>query len=82
MTKILVGVAACVLCSAMLILAPSSMTRADQPHMQAAFDALHTAETQLGEATEDKGGHRAKALKHVRAAIRETDAGIRFDRKR
>ena len=35
----------------------------------------------LGQATHDKGGHRVKALEHVRAAINQVEAGIRFDRR-
>jgi len=54
---------------------------ADQPHMQAALDALHTAEHQLDQATADKGGHRAKALELVRKAIKEVEKGIHFDRR-
>ena len=55
--------------------------RADQPHLQAALDALETAERQLNEATADKGGHRVKALKHVHAAMAEVRKGLAFDRK-
>ena len=55
--------------------------KADQPHMQAALDALETAEHQLNEATPDKGGHRVRALKHVDAAMAEIRKGIEFDRK-
>lgn len=65
----------------LLMLAPSASTRADQPHMQAALDALRTAESELKKADPDKGGHRANALKHVASAVRETEAGIRYDRK-
>lgn len=54
---------------------------ADQPHMQAALDALRTAERQLEAATSDKGGHRAKAISHTRKAIAEVEKGIRFDRR-
>ena len=55
--------------------------KADQPHMQAALDALETAERQLNEATPDKGGHRVRALKHVHEAMTEVRKGIAFDRK-
>ena len=54
---------------------------ADQPHMQAALDALRSAEQQLEAATSDKGGHRAKAIAHTRKAIDEVEKGIRFDRR-
>jgi uncharacterized low-complexity protein len=54
---------------------------ADQPHMQAALDALKTARGELNAATADKGGHRVAALRAVDAAIKETRAGMDFDRK-
>lgn len=49
-----------------------------QPHMQAALDALRTAKRHLEMAEADKGGHRVKAMEHVDAAITETEAGIAF----
>ncbi|HZP67705.1 MAG TPA: hypothetical protein VFB32_15485 [Rudaea sp.] len=58
----------------------ATSTRAGQPHMQAALDALSTAEHELGAADEDKGGHRVAALRHVRAAIEETQRGIEYAR--
>jgi len=54
---------------------------ADQPHMQAALDALKTARGELNAATADKGGHRVAALHAVDEAIKETRAGMEFDRK-
>lgn len=50
-----------------------------QPHMRDALVSLRRAETQLQNATADKGGHRAKAIDLVRQAIAEVDAGIKFD---
>jgi len=50
-----------------------------QPHMEAALNALRTAEGELKNATADKGGHRAKAIDLVAKAIAETKAGIEFD---
>jgi len=52
-----------------------------QPHMHAALKALHNAEEQLNKATHDKGGHRVKALEHVRAAIAEVKQGVAYDNK-
>lgn len=49
---------------------------ADQPHMEAALDALKTARRELGSATADKGGHRAKALDLVKEAMAEVERGI------
>lgn len=54
--------------------------RADQPHMEAALDALQNAEHELSVADEDKGGHRVSALRLTRDAIAETRRGIEFAR--
>ena len=54
---------------------------ADQPHMQAALDALRVAEKELQVAEHDKGGHRTKAIEHTRKAIEQVEKGIAFDRK-
>ena len=48
----------------------------DQPHMQAALDALESAKNNLERASADKGGHRAKALDLVKDAISEVKKGI------
>jgi hypothetical protein len=53
---------------------------ADQPHMQAALDALQNAEHELSVAEDDKGGHRANALRLTRDAIVETRHGIEYAR--
>jgi len=53
---------------------------ADQPHMQAALDALKTADHELDIADADKGGHRAKAIPLVRSAIEEVRKGIEYFR--
>lgn len=50
----------------------------DQPHMQAALDALKQAEHHLMEAKHDKGGHRVKALADTRDAIKHVEAGMKF----
>ena len=49
-----------------------------QPHMEAAMTAMNTAMEHLKEATEDKGGHKAKAIMHLKAAIEQTQAGIDY----
>jgi hypothetical protein len=54
---------------------------ADQPRMQAALEHLERAEENLENATNDKGGHRARALRLVREALSEVRQGIRFDRR-
>lgn len=48
----------------------------DQPHMQAALEALQQARHHLEEAKHDKGGHRATALKDVNEAIRHVKEGM------
>jgi exopolyphosphatase/pppGpp-phosphohydrolase len=59
----------------------AAVAHADQPHMQAAKTHLQQARAQLQAASRNKGGHRAKALEYVNAAIAEVHAGIRFDRR-
>lgn len=54
---------------------------ADQPRMEAALSHLEAAERELEAATEDKGGHRAEALRLVRSAQKQVRQGIKFDRK-
>jgi hypothetical protein len=48
----------------------------DQPHMQAALDNLKNARNNLGQATADKGGHRANALQLIDRAIDQVNLGI------
>lgn len=54
----------------------------NQPHMRAALNSLQTAKNQLQAASADKGGHRAKAIDLVNAAIAEVNRGIAFDNRR
>jgi len=54
----------------------ATATTPDQPHMQAALDALKSARDNLDKAEADKGGHRAKAIDLVKQAIDEVNAGI------
>lgn len=53
----------------------------EQPLMHKALEHLEAAEKALGNANEDKGGHRVKALKLTREAIQQTKDGIKFDNK-
>ena len=55
--------------------------QADQPHMEAALEALKTADRELKEALPDKGGHRAKAISLVKQAIVQVERGISFAAK-
>lgn len=52
----------------------------NQRKMEAALENLNDAQTKLENATADKGGHRVKALKAVKEAIKETKAGIEYDK--
>jgi hypothetical protein len=49
-----------------------------QPHMTAAMTALGDAQKHLEMAAEDKGGHRAKAMVHIKEAIKQVQAGIDY----
>lgn len=53
----------------------------DQRSMNRAKDNLQDALNDLERATQDKGGHRSKAMKYVREAIDEVNKGIRYDRR-
>jgi hypothetical protein len=66
--------------AAVAVLRPAQ-ARADQPHMEAALDALKTAERELKAANADKGGHRGKAIQYVKEAIVQVERGIGFARK-
>lgn len=50
----------------------------DQPHMQAALEALRQAKAHLEQAAHDKGGHREAAIKALNDAIKHTEEGIRY----
>lgn len=50
-----------------------------QPHMQAAMEALKTAQRELAQAEKDKGGHRARAEALIRQAIAQIEAGMHYD---
>jgi len=63
------------------VLARSTEARADQPHMEAALDALKTARRELEAATADKGGHRGNALRLVKQAVTEVERGIEFAKR-
>jgi hypothetical protein len=54
----------------------TGLAYAAQPHMEAALNALLTAQTELRVAEHDKGGHRAKALDLVDRAIQQVRLGI------
>jgi len=60
---------------------PVRAKAADQPHMQAALDALRLAKRELEQATDDKGGHRRRAIGMVNQAMNQVERGIQFDRR-
>jgi hypothetical protein len=59
----------------------ASQDRDDQPHMQAALEALKQAEQHLKEAAHDKNGHRVAALKATQDAIKHVEAGMKAGEK-
>jgi len=59
--------------------APTLSFADDQPHMQAALESLRQAKEHLEQASHDKGGHREKAMKNVDAAIKNVEAGMKYD---
>ena len=67
--------------SLLAIVLPAAVKAADQPHMQVALESLRNAKRELDQATPDKGGHRAKAIRLVNQAMEETEKGMRFDRR-
>jgi hypothetical protein len=54
----------------------AGLAYAAQPHMEAALNALLTAQTELKVAEHNKGGHRVKALELVNGAIAQVQLGI------
>lgn len=49
-----------------------------QGHMNAALASLNVAASDLGQATPDKAGHIAAALKYTQQAIDEVEAGMAY----
>jgi outer membrane murein-binding lipoprotein Lpp len=49
-----------------------------QGHMNSALASLNAAASELGQATPDKAGHIAAALKYTQQAIDEVEAGMAF----
>lgn len=63
------------------ITAVASYDDDDQPHMQAALEALQSAKHHLEQAKHDKGGHRVAAIKSIDAAIGHVKAGMEAGEK-
>ncbi len=66
---------------ALTLLTAQPVQAEPQPAMRAALAELKAAERNLEKATPDKGGHRKKALKLVRKAIHQVEAGLRYDNR-
>jgi hypothetical protein len=67
-----------------IILGKDAVTGAEaepQPRMQDALGHLLSARDSLQAASRDKGGHRAKALSATNQAIKQVEAGIRYDNR-
>ncbi|HEY3836665.1 MAG TPA: hypothetical protein VGL72_08835 [Bryobacteraceae bacterium] len=64
------------LCIGISLLFSFTLTWAAQPHMQSALTALRNARRDLIDATADKRGHRANAIKLTDQAIAEVQAGM------
>ena len=60
-------------------LAMPALAQEPQPHMEAALQALRTAQRELAQAEKDKGGHRARAERLVQQAIAQVEAGMHYD---
>ncbi len=54
----------------------------NQPLMEIALNNLERAEKALEKAAWNKGGHRVKALHHVRQAIKQTKQGMAVANKK
>lgn len=68
-----------IMCLILTTLTYTSPTYADkQPLMEIALNNLERAEKSLEKAAWNKGGHRVKALHHVRKAIAEVRKGMEF----
>lgn len=52
-----------------------------QPRMHTAVHLLKSAQYELKHASHGKGGHRAKAMKHLERALQEVKKGIRYDNR-
>ena len=63
------------------ITAVASYDDDDQPHMQAALEALQSAKHHLQQAKHDKGGHRVEAINSIDAAVNHVKAGMEAGEK-
>jgi hypothetical protein len=71
-----------VLMAGVLVLSgPAFAARGASPAAQKALASLKEARTQLSNATDDRGGHRAKAIDHVNNAIEQVEKSVAFGTK-
>jgi hypothetical protein len=79
-TKLVMGLVTLLLCALMISTSHVAQAAPEaQPEMRAAMEHLREAQKNLEMASHDKGGHRVKALEHVRQAIHEVEIGIEYD---
>jgi hypothetical protein len=76
----LLTITACAL-AASSVVAPGTKAFAYQGNMERALSELQTALQSLREATPDKGGHKATAVRLIEQAVSEVQAGIDFAAK-
>lgn len=63
-------------------MSPAAAVQADDAtHLQAALDALKSAEKHLGEVKGKAGGHLEPAVKATKDAIKHTEEGLKADKK-
>ena len=55
------------------------LAKENQPAMREALQSLKDARMHLNQATNDKGGHKKRALNLVNQAIAEVELGIGYD---
>lgn len=49
-----------------------------QPHMQNALHSLESAKSELVQASDNKGGHKIRAIDLINQAISEVNSGINY----
>lgn len=80
MKKIIYGSLAILFAVSLSAVAFAMTSSPDQPRMHAAKADLENALKSLGKATDDKGGHKAKAIDLTSQAITAVNDGIEYDR--
>jgi hypothetical protein len=60
--------------------ATSTWTQGHHPEIRAAMHDLESAQHHLDRADRDFGGHKVKAMEHIRAAMGQLHEALEFDR--